>query len=366
MLGMFMTIPLLALSRQRPANLWLGLFLLSISWLSFAELYQYYPQLFGLFDWPLAALGAFYYCYVRSVSGLGVGRREAWHFLPLALLVCFLVWMRLNMPMDGPRGGSSTAIRTAFGVMLFSCQALAFAYAGLVLWTLDRHRRRLRQNYSSTGQRDLRWLTWLTLVIVALLLAWVPATVFGGPWRWPLVIGRLALLYFIGWFGLRQVAVFLPQPAELAPPPAEAAPEPEPELDQAARDKYVRSGMTEAASELIGQRLQRRAAHERDFLDSEITLGQLAERIGTSPHLVSQYLNHVLGLNFFDYINGLRVAEVQTKMRDPARAEATLLDLAHESGFNSKSTFNAAFKRISGVAPSVWRKQQFQTSAPVG
>jgi AraC-like DNA-binding protein len=124
--------------------------------------------------------------------------------------------------------------------------------------------------------------------------------------------------------------------------------------------------MTEVVSRLIGQRLEGWAAHERGYLDPDIKLIGLAERIGTSSQLLSQYLNDALGLSFFDYINGLRVAEVQKMMRDRSDDTRTLLDLAFAAGFTSKSTFNTSFKKISGLAPSSWRNQHVKTSGPIG
>jgi AraC-like DNA-binding protein len=176
-----------------------------------------------------------------------------------------------------------------------------------------------------------------------------------GIWDWLLLLGRLAVLYFVGWYGMRQADVFLP--------PVHAAPDPDP---PAAQDKYARSGMTGAASALIGERLTRRSRDERDFLDSDLKLVDLAERIGTSPQLLSEYLNDVLGLNFFDYVNGLRIAEVQRLMSDPAHASRAVQDLAFDAGFNSRSTFYTAFKKNCGMTPAEWRKQHVRMSAPLG
>jgi AraC-like DNA-binding protein len=144
---------------------------------------------------------------------------------------------------------------------------------------------------------------------------------------------------------LRQQAVFLP--------PAEAP----------AR-KYERSGMTDAAQSEIGARLARRLLQQRDFLEPDLKLGELAERIGTSPQLLSQYFNDVLGQTFFDYVNAQRVAEVQRMMALPEHADSNLLELAHGAGFNSKTTFNGAFKKVSGLSPSAWRKAHLTRPGP--
>lgn len=74
----------------------------------------------------------------------------------------------------------------------------------------------------------------------------------------------------------------------------------------------------------------------------------------------------MLEASFFDYVNGRRVAEVQSLMHQPAHDGDTLLDLAMRAGFSSKSTFNACFKKATGMAPSAWRKSHVRTCAPIG
>jgi AraC-like DNA-binding protein len=366
LLGLFLALPLLAMTRSRPANLWLGLFILSISLLSLAFLvYGRLPQLFGLFDWPLASVGAFFYCYVRSLTGLGNSRQQLWHFLPLALLVSALAYGRFQLSGADLLGWLSGESGALFSSLLLGFQVLAAGYAVAALYRLRQYRQRLRERYSSIERRELHWLSWLSVSFGALLVLWIPANLVGGVWGLPLVFGRLLTLYFVGWFGLRQTAVFL---APIAPPSEPVAPAGAPSSGDtdAAAHKYARSGMTEAAGRLIGERLERWVAHERGFLDPDIKLGDLTACIGTSPQLLSQYLNDVLGLSFFDYINALRVAEVQKMMRDRANDARTLLDLAFAAGFSSKSTFNASFKKISGLAPSIWRSQHGRTSGPIG
>ena len=369
MLGMLVAIPLLSMWRLRPANVWLGLFIFSISLLGFADYHFRNPDMAGLFDWPLAALGTFYYFYVRGIIGLRNRLVHCLHFAPLVLFVGFLIWIRIHVP--GWTVGYNHPVTVVFGKVLMAAQVLCVLYFLLIFRMLHLHRRRVRAFFSSTAHRDLQWLTWLTVVLILSFVSWAMIFQLGGHWIPALQICQTLMLYLVGWHGTRQMAIFhsstatnLSAPAttpllvqaRIAPEKAESPALPElPELTVPA-DKYARSGMTEAARNLIGKRLHSRMTEARDFLHNDITLGTLAERIGTSPNLVSQYLNHELGVTFFDYINGHRVAAVEQRMRDPASEAMTLVDLALACGFNSKSTFNAAFKRVHGVTPSVWRK----------
>ncbi|MGZ3182603.1 MAG: helix-turn-helix domain-containing protein [Telluria sp.] len=341
-LGLFIAFPLLVNWRRQRAHAWLGAFLFGFSWLSLAVLYLRYPRyLFGVFDWPVAALGSAYYCYVREVVGLANGRRQAWHFLPLLAWALVLAWARLSFPAESLYRWVTGPGAPTFMLVIGGFQLLTLVYAVLSGVKLYRYRRYLRENYSSLEHRDLRWLVILSSSLALLMILWVPAVGTDSPPVIVVFIGaRLVVLYLLGWFGLRHAVLFNAAPSA---PAREAAP------------KYARSGMKEDARELIGARLRKRAEVEQDYLENDIKLSELAERIGTSPQLLSQYLNDELGVNFFEYINGLRIAAVQRMMCDPAHAGRPIVDLAYAAGFNSKSTFNAAFKKVTGQSPSSWR-----------
>ena len=75
-----------------------------------------------------------------------------------------------------------------------------------------------------------------------------------------------------------------------------------------------------------------------------------------SPAHLSKVVNSGLDKNFNDFVNGYRVEAVKNKMSDPSTAHLTLLGIAYECGFNSKATFNRAFKKHAGVSPSAFLK----------
>ncbi|AUG55111.1 hypothetical protein CSC3H3_13445 [Thalassospira marina] len=94
--------------------------------------------------------------------------------------------------------------------------------------------------------------------------------------------------------------------------------------------------------------------------DPMISLPKLARAVGISPNQLSYVLNHHVGQNFFDFVNSARVAEARRLLlREPDRP---ILDVALEVGFNSKSTFNLAFKKITGETPSSLRRKENGTS----
>lgn len=92
--------------------------------------------------------------------------------------------------------------------------------------------------------------------------------------------------------------------------------------------------------------------NERPWLEPELTLTELAQRLRTHPALLSKVINAGCGQNFNDFVNTYRVHEARRKLADPRLAHYSLVGVALESGFNSKSTFNRVFKKLLGQAPS--------------
>ncbi|MEM9920003.1 MAG: helix-turn-helix domain-containing protein [Bacteroidota bacterium] len=93
------------------------------------------------------------------------------------------------------------------------------------------------------------------------------------------------------------------------------------------------------------------------FTDPSLTLKGLAEQIALHPNKLSHLINEQLGKNFNEYINRYRLAAFKAKARQPENSHLTLLGLAYESGFNSKTVFNAFFKKQEGMTPRAWLKQ---------
>ncbi|WP_429398996.1 ABC transporter permease [Mucilaginibacter lappiensis] len=99
------------------------------------------------------------------------------------------------------------------------------------------------------------------------------------------------------------------------------------------------------------RRLKEAVAANRLYEDAELTLTTLAVKLVIHPHDLSRIINLGLDKNFSDFINEFRVREVVGKMQDPAFDNLTLLGIAYESGFNSKTTFNRVFKEMTGKTP---------------
>ncbi len=113
-----------------------------------------------------------------------------------------------------------------------------------------------------------------------------------------------------------------------------------------------------------GRKLKEVVAANHLYEDAELTLTTLALKLAIHPHELSRIINVGLDKNFSDFINECRVREIARKMRDPAYDRLTLLGIAYESGFNSKTTFNRVFKQMMGKTP-VEYKNSLKKEVPI-
>lgn len=121
---------------------------------------------------------------------------------------------------------------------------------------------------------------------------------------------------------------------------------------------YVNYGLKEEEAVLLSQQLKNYMEREKPYRNIDLTLRDLATALETYPHYVTQVLNTISNQNFYDFINTYRIEEAQTRLLDPQFKKMTVLAIAYDCGFNSKSTFNRIFKQKTGFTPSEYRKKK--------
>lgn len=95
----------------------------------------------------------------------------------------------------------------------------------------------------------------------------------------------------------------------------------------------------------------------KPYLESQLTIKDLADTLQVNPKHLSQVINEQLDQNFFNYINSYRVNEVKNRIADPDYRHLTVLGIALDCGFNSKSSFNSVFKKITGQTPTSYKSE---------
>lgn len=314
--------------------------------------------------------------YLYAVTASDRSRRltrwDALHFAPFLLA---LIWSLPIYLMSGPDkiafyhalqlGETPLLIRVLDPLKLLS----GVIYTVVTLRFLQRHRARIRDNYSSLEHVNLKWLVRLALAGAAI---WLVAVVLELkdllhlPWLQRgndvITLGIALVVYGIGYMALRQSEIFRFDTAEypvVGPAPAGPAPaavrETPGEPDQGGT-RYQRSGLSDREAAILKRALLDAMDRDRLWQDSDLTLADLARRLATTPHKLSEVLNSELEQTFYDFVNGYRVRYVQGRIGGEEARNLTILSLALDAGFASKSTFNDVFKKHTGQTPSAYRR----------
>ncbi|MBP6512853.1 MAG: AraC family transcriptional regulator [Bacteroidia bacterium] len=121
--------------------------------------------------------------------------------------------------------------------------------------------------------------------------------------------------------------------------------------------KYKNSGLTPDAGNELAEELKKLMQTERLYRESEIKLETLSAKLGVPKHYVSQIINQYYNVNYFEYINLLRIEDAKLLLLDVDNKSMNIIEVAYAVGYSTKNTFNNAFRRIVGVTPSEFRRQ---------
>jgi AraC-like DNA-binding protein len=302
--------------------------------------------------YPLC-LGPFLWLYVKSVTGDIQKLKWSYllHFLPFILATFFQIFFQ-----KPPLSQLETVDRT-FGKLIWLINiASLFCYSSVVLWRLQKHSKEVLNRFSSlTTQITLRWLTWLTLGFMIAYMLPLFARFASLPIRLQSHgYAFTGFIFILSFFGLKQTQIFaVPQKKKIINEAEKSEQEIQPK-----KEKYERSGLTQERALQFLERLEAYTQKEKPYLDANLTVDKLAAQAHISRHYLTQILSEQLNKNFYLYINEYRINQVKQLLQTPEHKNMTLLDIAYECGFNSKSTFNAIFKKITNMTPTQYKKEQ--------
>jgi AraC-like DNA-binding protein len=362
-LGVLLAVLLLTNKRgNRAANRWLAAYISCLALLWFEDVVEetrvilVYPSIAHLTDWMLFLVGPCLWMYVRRLTKNEKPTFLWWLPHTWLAVLCFL-FLATNFYFE-PRAQKIATIRADYallersineGVLIAALHVMCYWIASL--FVLRRFNKSLRERYSSLGERSFGWLRTMLSITLVMWIIWFVSLLQVAPGS--NVLASVAVVpgvYLLAFFGLRQPQVFLDEEEEGEP----AAPV-APTTTNAGR--YARSGMDRERVPEFLARLDDVMRSEKPWLESDLTLADLAARAELSPHNLSQLLNEEIGKSFFDYINSQRVDEVKRCLADPAYDSQTILEIALGAGFSSKTAFNAAFRQHASTTPSEFRRR---------
>ena len=127
-------------------------------------------------------------------------------------------------------------------------------------------------------------------------------------------------------------------------------------IDTQEVEKYAGSALTESEVTGLHDRLIQLLESEKLYRNPRLTVQDLSDRLEVSSKVVSQVINQSFNRNFFDLINSYRIIEAKEILNHPDD-KRTILEVLYHVGFNSKSSFNTAFKKDTGLTPTEFRQK---------
>jgi len=295
--------------------------------------------------WIYGAL-VFFYTKAQTQPKMRFTRRDWIHFLPLVLQVIFSVFVRMqNLYWDGTK--ESLSWLGYYGYVVWMNNSTIYIIAsGLIIFYAYKSRKLLSSISEKLVISDTKlvwiqrivtsFLIYFSLVLLVLLLDLVIFRLFKGQgyfyftrfYYYPFFIGIAIITYWIGLEGFARRN--------------------DPELSVKSIPKNV------DIQKLISISKDLKHAMESDklFTNQDLSLSILAEKLAMKPYLISKSLSEVLDKRFNDFVNEYRVDEFRSLLQDPKNSNFTLLSIAMDAGFNSKSSFHRAVKKHLGISPS--------------
>jgi AraC-like DNA-binding protein len=124
------------------------------------------------------------------------------------------------------------------------------------------------------------------------------------------------------------------------------------------KPKYRDSPLTAEEKRRYSEKLSAYMVREKPYLNSSLSLNELAGAVALAPRHLSQVINEHFRQNFYDFVNSYRIEDAKQRLLDQSR-NRNVLEILYEVGFNSKSAFNLAFKTHTGLTPTEYRKKTF-------
>ena len=322
---------------------------------------------FPLLQWP------FLYLYVSSLTSRErLKVRCLLHFFPFFL--SFLLFSNfLFLPYDTKidiYNKKGQGYETEMTINLIAIILSAIIYTILSSIKLWKYKQSIKNEFSFIEKITLNWLFYLIIGMTCILL--IILCRLDDKYIFSSIAG---FVIFIGYFGIKQVGIFnqnLPMEQNFIsndnfpitvqfvaqPENFSAANEINTFSETVPKAKYEKSKISADEVNRIHQKLSELMSNEQLFKNPELTLSEVAKKVPIHPNILSQIINSVEEKNFYDYINYQRVEEFQRIVFLPKNNQYTLLSLAFECGFNSKTSFNRNFKRATNLSPTEYLNQK--------
>jgi len=251
-----------------------------------------------------------------------------------------------------------------FSYVLVHIQIVVYLIASFVV--VARYRKLLLQNYSNASLFNYRFLfQFLVVLAISDLVASLKNVLLfaraENAYFYSLLVTSILVLGFICWMVLK--ALLSPELFRGINSHLQIVRNrPRPSISPSGMNEETRETYPEEIQELI-YRLKSFMKDHEPYLDPSITMYDLSKKLEMPAKELSLLINQHLNQHFFDFINEYRINKAREILQDPSNESATVLEILYDVGFNSKSSFNTAFKKYTHLTPTEYRKKYLKSAS---
>ncbi len=308
---------------------------------SIANPHQVFKSLY-VFDTLALLVGPLTYFYFKAIVDVNFtfNREKLVHFIPAIVCAGLFTPLALISFSGNPNVADNNAVQIfymairwfVFSQFLFYIVLIViFSYKNV--WMIKDH---------SLGSETIQWMT---ILIISYILLWGIAALLtmtdagNSAWNYVWIIASL-LIYTCGYLGLKKPSVF------------QGAGSP----DNVSIEKYKKSVLSSEMSDQYMKKLENFMRQEKPYLKNDLSLPILADQLKIPVHHLSQVINERFNQNFYEFINRHRVEHALSLIKDESYGHLKIAEIGYQSGFNSISVFNAAFKKMYHQTPAKFRE----------
>jgi len=300
------------------------------------------------------------YLYILSIihSDFKLCGKHWLHTLPFLAAVLVLVPRFYSVDFDAKwvflrSANMENIFEMRFSYLLIHLVVISYLIASFL--AIRRYKHLLLENYSSASLMNYRWLFQLVSIIalatvisslknVAMFLS------FAEPHYYLMLLTSIVELGFISWIVIKAL-----QDPELFKGIDSSL-----QLVKDISDENEERGSLDPEARGLLERIDNFMKKEEPYLHSSLTVVELAEMLDMESQTLSVLINRGLNKHFFDFVNGYRIEKAKQMLLDPRTRRSTVLEILYQVGFNSKSSFNTAFKKYTHTTPTAYRKQNLE------
>ncbi len=279
------------------------------------------------------------------------------HFIPFFILLGLSIGFREKPVMNLNEffvDDTYISLRMIYSISFFIS---ILTYSILTFVKIDKHQKEVRNLFSYISQKVT--LNWLKIVSISFFVGYLVMFIAGGikiliysPTPDPTIFSFIGLTFFafaFSFYGIKQHRIYAVLNQNSDPVTKNA------EEKNMQEIKYQKSGLKSSEGEKQLKLLLQLMQDEKLYLNPKLCIQDIAEKLLIPRHHLTQIINEQLKKNFYTFINEYRIAEAKERLLSVQYRHYTLLAIAYDSGFNSKSSFNTLFKNATGFTPTAFR-----------